>query len=174
MQRIPSQPIPFDDDAFPILVPRADLVLIAYGVLHDRDAAEDVVHDVICSLLARPVSLITVPAPYLCTAVRNHPLKTLGQQRRRTALLSSAHSPLRVDEAFSWQPERIDQELLFDQVVAEIHFLPPRAREIATLHWLNGLSVGEIAHRLGASRKSVEKRITYARKTLLSHVETPH
>lgn len=49
------------------------------------------------------------------------------------------------------------------QALAEFGAVDPRAQAMVVLHWMGGLTVTEIAHRLGESDSRVSQQITAAR-----------
>jgi RNA polymerase sigma factor (sigma-70 family) len=80
-------------------------------------------------------------------------LDALGEQDRVLALPERTPSP--------------DQIVTFREQLAEIHQLPIRQQRMVWLHGL-GFDYGEIAERTGDSRRTVERQLLRAKRTLRS------
>lgn len=121
-----------------------------------RDLAEDVCQDVFVTALARvragDVSVMTVP--WVITVGRNR----LIDQWRRSA---REERRLRQLSAVPAEPTPVDGDLL-----AWIGRLPATQRAAVVLHYLDDLSVHEVAERLGRSDKSTESLLSRARHSL--------
>ena len=144
------------------------LVGAARRITRDTDVAEDVVQDVLLTLLRRGYDLDSVPRPFIYKSIQNQALKWQRQRRQRERALQISHDWPQPNSAIEWDPESIDRDLFAAKMKERIQKLPTRASQVARLHWVDGMSCREIAEVLGITQKSVEKRVTYARSKLTS------
>ena len=140
---------------------RDELVRFACSKLHDASAAEDVVQDVLLSVWVRSNDVREITRGYLFTAVARRSLNWLRDQRQRAVV----HDRLQHNVAVHVHPV-VDTLIEAGEVRELLDRLPGRARQIATLHWVEQRSTAEIARMLGISVKGVEKRVTFARQRL--------
>lgn len=127
---------------------RIPLVRLALLLVDDLPTAEDVVHDAFARALGREVHP-EAALGYVRTAVVNGARSTL--RRRRTARDYVAPIGLAADPA--------DAAVLADEhreVLAALHRLPRRQREVLVLRYYAGLSEAEIATTTGISRGAVK------------------
>lgn len=136
---------------------RLRLVRLATLLVDDQDTAEDVVQDVFARLPRGWQPAETGKAlPYLQRAVVNTSRSVL--RRRRTARLYVVpHEPDRAGP---------DSEVLLAEehreVLAALHQLPARQREVLVLRYWSDLSEAEIASTLGISRGTVKSTASRA------------
>lgn len=135
---------------------------LAMLILHDEDAARDIVHDVFESLLNS--GLTDVSAQYLLRAVRNRCLNYLRSftTRERFKQLYA------VDEH-----EIADEEWPDDETIAMIYStvandLTDACRRVVELRFTDGNSYKEIASTLGISEVAVYKHLRHAIDVLRS------
>jgi RNA polymerase sigma factor (sigma-70 family) len=80
---------------------------------------------------------------------------------RRHKLVEAKFPYLADDERLSPSAEQhAAQEQRLEYFVKTVETLPPRTQEIFILHKVEGLSVKDVAERLGITPKAVEKQIT--------------
>lgn len=133
------------------------------GSLQD---AEDVLQGVFIRLLQRPEGLPSLAGadagPYLHRAAVNAALDHLRAKARRPAqgLDLQAPSP---DEGAE---QRLDHEALAGRLRQGLSQLSPRAAEMVTLRYLEGLSNQEVAALTGSSESTVAVTLFRARQTL--------
>ncbi len=154
-----------DEQAFASIVHRYSGMVhgVCVRVLHDGHAAEDAFQAVFLVLAksARRIRKQTALASWLHGVAYRVALRALAQRQRRRERISdmdqmTAHPPIRdVGEAY-------EQQLLDD----ELEHLPPKYREPLVLHYLQGLTNNQVAHRLGLSVTAVEGRIKRGKKEL--------
>jgi RNA polymerase sigma-70 factor (sigma-E family) len=135
----------------------AELVRVAVLLVRDRETAEDVVQDAFVQLCRRwdrledPGSAVG----YLRTSVLNGARSALRRRgvARRHATAQVDHAPVKhapgADEPALAAAQR-------DLVLAALHRLPRRQREVLVLRHYLDLPEGEIAQLLGISRGSVK------------------
>lgn len=110
------------------------------------------------------------PRAYLFAAARNH----LVNQARRAQIVSfelvaDLETSMALEEVVT--PERLmlaRDELR--QVQKALDSMPPRRREVIVLRKIEGLSVREVAARLGTSISAVEQHITAGLRDLVDRV----
>jgi len=136
----------------------------AWGVLANREDAEDVLHTVFLKLLRKgyPPEFQRNPKAYLYRAAVNVSLDVLKSRRRHPTL-----HPLemeRVEADYSSSPQ-FDEER-HQQVFAAIAQLPVESAEILVLRHMQNKSPAEIMETLGVSRAVVAVRLFRARARL--------
>ena len=139
----------------------------AVAVLHDPAAAEDIVQDCFLRLhqYAHRIdtSLPLIPWLYRVTVNLSYTWITRRQRRRISleSLVDQLMSP-------SWQsPDQVTEHLEIQRLVRQtVHELPLNQRVVVVLHYLNGLSVEDIASIVQCPTGTVKSRLYYARETL--------
>lgn len=139
---------------------RAQLVTIALHLVHDQEAAEDIVEDVFVAALVKPE--ITSVVAYLRRAVLNRARNAIRQETARTrpCTFRLDHPATDAECAARATHEREASEL----VLIILETLPRRCRQIAHAHWIEEKSCSEIARELNISVKGVEKQLSRARR----------
>lgn len=145
------------------------LVLIAERKTHDRKAAEDIVQETLTEVWQKSELIGTrkglLIGPYMIRIVRNKSISFYYQKTRREEkqalylwdqLVSSIPSR-------EWEMIRSDECKRLREIVST---LPARERACTEMRFLQEMSIGVIATRLGISIKAVEKNITRALKRL--------
>ena len=140
------------------------LVRLAVMLLHDQGAAEEVVQDSFVAMHSKWGRLHDPDKAlaYLRQAVVNRSRSAL--RRRRTA---RGYLPPRSIEA-ARPDERAVLAEEHREILAALHRLAPRQREVLVLRYWSGLSEAEIADALGISRGAVKSTASRA----LDHLET--
>jgi RNA polymerase sigma-70 factor (sigma-E family) len=143
---------------------RLSLVRLATLLVDDRASAEDVVQDAFAGLATNRTSLRDPDKAlaYLRQAVVNRSRSAL--RRRRTV---RGYAPLRSIES-ARPDERAVLAEEHREILAALHRLAPRQREVLVLRYWSGLSEAEIAEALGISRGAVKSTASRA----LDHLET--
>ena len=141
---------------------RADLISVAWRVLHDQAAAEDVVQDVFVSLWLAPGAFDARRGSlrsYLTMVVRHRSLDrwrsrvVASAAAARMAVLSATGAP--EDSA----AERVIRTETARSVRQAIDDLPPSQREAILLAYGGGLSVPEVATATGAPLGTAKSRV---------------
>jgi RNA polymerase sigma factor (sigma-70 family) len=129
-----------------------DLQRVAYLILHDAAAAEDVVADTLVTALERGASLRDAGAlrPWLLRIATNH---ALAHRRRSLRVVTLEIIPEVPDER-----ERVgaDERAALWQGVTE---LPVRMRAAIVLRYYADLPVDEVAAALGVSTNTVKAQL---------------
>ncbi|MFG2196793.1 RNA polymerase sigma factor [Streptomyces sp. NPDC048639] len=131
---------------------RLPLVRLAALPVGDLPTAEDVVHDAFAAAWRRRQSLhdATSMAPYMRRAVVNKARSVIRRRRVANALRPERehHAPSAEDEVLLGIEHR--------ELLAALHRLAPRQKEILVLRYWAGLSEAEIARTMGVSPGAVK------------------
>ncbi|MFD9330951.1 SigE family RNA polymerase sigma factor [Streptomyces sp. NPDC060065] len=149
---------------------RLDLVRLAVLLVDDLPTAEDVVQDVFAALYRRygqRLAGLDNPDAYLRTSVVNTSRSVL--RRRRTV---RAHVPEREGHAPSAEEPVLLREEHGD-VIAALHRLTRRQREVLVLRYWSHLSEAQIADTLGLSRGAVKSTASRALAALRRQLDAP-
>lgn len=139
-----------------------DLLTLAGLMLGDRQAGEDVLHDVFVSL-ARRIGRLTLNGSlkgYLLTSCANR----VRDLRRRELSLNATGS---ADIAISGNPAKVAEVAEETaRAIAALTRLPSEQREVVTLHIHGQLTFREVARLLDISINTAKSRYRYALSTL--------
>lgn len=146
----------------------AGLLRLAYCIVGDRCAAEDVVMEAFCSLYRRWSTMRrqSAPLPYLRSAVilgSRSVIRQLVRERRRRTVSEigrpdpSSETAIRDDQA--------------DTLAQAVRALPARQREVIVCRYYLDLSEAETAHLLGMTTGSVKRHAHRAREALSARLE---
>ncbi|MBO9729741.1 MAG: RNA polymerase sigma-70 factor [Chitinophaga sp.] len=139
------------------------LLAIAYAHSRNKTVAEEIVQEVFISLWNRRKDLhIDNISAYLATAVRLSVFKQYVRQKRRTEIAVQAADPA----VAIWEEEKIHTRFLQQQINGIVETLPEKCRLVFKLSRTDGLTIPEIASRIGISRKTAEAHLTKALKEL--------
>lgn len=135
----------------------------AYGVLHDRDDAEDCVHDVLLRLWKRGHSYTTARGSlqsFLAVCVRNEALsrRRKAQNRKR---IDQENLVSEASEA-TFENELAQREWLG----AAMHLLSEDQRKAIALAYFEGLTHVEIASRLQQPLGTIKSRLSTSLRLL--------
>ena len=137
---------------------------VAEGILHDHQEAEDAVHNAFLKIIKKFSKFQNTPAqdlaPQIVAIARNEAISLL---RKRKDL-----APLEDWEGFAETAEEVSD---YHSLVDSLTLLPQTYRAAMEMKLLLGYSDGEIAAKLGLSKKAVSVRISRGRQLLQSIVE---
>jgi len=144
------------------------LLAIGYYHLRNKQAAEDIVHEVMMSLWIRKTELtIQSVSSYLATAVRFSVFKAIARDKRRRELLHERATPGMTTETL----EKLDALFLREQLRGIMELLPEKSKLVFTFSRDEELTVSQIAKKMDLSPKAVEYHITKALRTLREAVK---
>ena len=133
----------------------AAMLILAGRLMHDEDAARDIVHDIFAALLSSGNAGVT--SAYLMKAVKNRCVNRIRDLSVRDRLqelyaLDSDH-----DNGDDWPDEATITQLneLIDSSLTE------SCRKVVTLRFTDGLSYHEISETLGISEVAVYKHLRH-------------
>ncbi|HJR41779.1 MAG TPA: RNA polymerase sigma-70 factor [Gemmatimonadaceae bacterium] len=137
----------------------ARLLRFASRYVRDRAEAEDVVHDAFLRLWSRRREWADAGAidGYLYLAVRGEAIDRLRRARREQRLEEGAERGA---------PAVVVDDLMREELAGAIQRamddLPPRARQVLRMRWLEERPNADVARMLGLSVKTVEMHVTRA------------
>lgn len=158
-----------DERAFTEIYNRYWERLLSIGYYHtqDRQAAEDMVHEVMMSLWTRRKSLrIRSLNAYLGTAVKFAVFKSILRERTFQKILEEKP----ITEPIVDIGEQLDARFLEDYLHGAVERLPEKTRLVFNYRQ-EELSVKAIAHKMDLSPKAVEYHITRALKILRENLK---
>lgn len=133
---------------------------LACRLLHDPEAARDIVQDVFRSVLDGPQERVTTP--YLLQAVRYACFKHVRDLSTRQRLIRFYALDMDETDSETW-PDDEELERLRSLINNQ---LPERTRTILELKFIKGLKYREIAQELSISEVAVYKQLRNAINTL--------
>ena len=137
---------------------------VADGILHNRQDAEDAVHNAFLKIIRKFSRFRNTPAedlaPQIVVIARNEAISLL-RKKKDTA-------PLEEWESFA---ETAEEASDYHALVDAFTRLPRTYRAAMEMKLLLGYSDGEIAAKLGLSKAAVSTRISRGRQLLRSIVE---
>jgi RNA polymerase sigma-70 factor (ECF subfamily) len=143
------------------------LLTIATALLTDTHAAEDVVHDVFCSLIQtrETISLRGNLQSYLATCIINRARDKMRSLKRRSG--AAEHAGAATLDADG--PEQVAiQDEQNREVIRAIAMLPYEQREVVVLHLNGGMKFRQIAAIQRVSTNTAKSRYQYALRRLRS------
>ena len=139
------------------------LLAIGYYHTHDKQAAEDIIHDVLMSLWSRKNDLhIQSLNAYLGTAVKFAVFKSIVRDKKRRKLLMGQNLP----EYFSDIEEKLEVKFLQEYLNGVVEQLPEKARLVFEFSRNENFSITDTARKMDLSPKAVEYHMTKALRAL--------
>ncbi len=126
----------------------AGLLRIAFLLTGDRDAAEDLVQEVLEQMYVRWRRIHSAPEAYARRALVNRSANRWRRRGRRPETALDGHDVS--------APDHSDGVAVRDTVVAALRQLPPRQRAAVVLRYLDDLPVHEVAAALNCSVGTVK------------------
>ncbi|HVU93707.1 MAG TPA: sigma-70 family RNA polymerase sigma factor [Puia sp.] len=143
------------------------LVATGYYYTRSKEAAEEVVNDVLMGLWMRRASVVIDSLPaYLGTAVKFAVFKVMARNKRRNEALNG-RLPADVETAAHNDTElHLDALFMDEWLRGVVEQLPEKARLVFVYSREEALSIREIAGKMDLSPKSVEYHMTKALKAI--------
>ena len=141
---------------------------VAFNIVDDVDAAEDISKRVYTSMLRLSQSKlesIECLQAYANVAARNTALNWLRARRGREASLEG------LDEAYILQQDPTVQMNDLQDLTRELERLPEDQVRVFVLYWVNGYTAEEVAEVLGITPEAVTKRAARVRNRLKKALE---
>ena len=142
---------------------------VAYGVLHNKEDAEDAVQKAFISIANNFEKIKSVSSqelkPCIVIIVRNHAINIYNSNKRRaerTVEYDDNDSPVDVNFLENYE---------YEELIAVISKLPAIYRDTIFLHYVRGFTPKEIGKMLDIKVEAVWKRIERARKQLKEALE---
>ena len=143
------------------------LVATGYYYTRSKEAAEEIVNDVLMGLWTRRASLEigTLPA-YLGTAVKFAVFKAVARNKRRNEVLGGQLAGEAEAAAHNETEQKLDALFMDEWLRGIVETLPEKARLVFVYSREESLSIKEIAGKMDLSPKSVEYHMTKALKAI--------
>ena len=138
---------------------------LAYRVLNDPEAAEDVVQEAFLTVWRRAESYQQERGSaraWLLTVVRNRSIDYIRAREARPRIAGDLEEVSRVAAAGDDPADDVLRRVEGVAVRAALAELPPEQREAVELAFFSGLSYSEIAERTGAPLGTVKSRMRLA------------
>ncbi len=143
---------------------RQTMYAVAYGILHNREDAEDAVHQAFVNLAEHYEKAAAIPRDelkaYIIIVTRNTAISFYRSNRQDAERFTALEDDIKAVEIDFF--EQAD----YDQLVDAISALPTKYKDILYLRYLREFSPQEVAGMLGISADSVRKRTERAKKML--------
>lgn len=151
---------------------RKRMVLTAYSVLHNKDDAEDVVHDTFIKI-ARNMKSIDEPESdktlsYVIKATKNNAINLLHKNERRNELIKFDDVENITDEHFF---EKLSLVENYEEIVCAIRTLNDTYRDVMFYHFVKEMKIKDIADLLGKKNSTVQQQLIRGKKKLLEILE---
>lgn len=162
-----------DRQAFTEIYQRYWKKLLAIAYIHNRNkaAAEEIVQEVFISLWNRRHELrVDQLNAYLATAVRLSVFKRYLRQKRRAEIIAQTAGPA----TSTWDEEKIYTRFLQQHINGIVEVLPEKCRLVFKLSRIDGLTIPEVARRMGIAEKTAESHLTRALKVLKLKLNHPY
>lgn len=144
-----------------------DMYAVAYSILHDREDAEDAVHQAFLKIADNLTKISQMPChemrAYIVMIIRNTAINAYRSNKRRaehSAVLGEEFDPVS-----SFSHER------YTELVSAIKQLPQKYKDVLFLYCLQGFSAKETAKLLDISAENVRQRAVRAKQMLKEILE---
>jgi RNA polymerase sigma-70 factor (ECF subfamily) len=150
----------------------APVYRVAMAITHDNAVAEDIVQDVFlklhryCNRIDTNLPLL----PWLYRVTVNLSYTWVSRQHKRRVSLEAVVESL-MSPPWLGPDQQAETMEIHDQVRQAIRELNFNQRVVVVLHYLNGLSLEEIAEILKCPVGTVKSRLYYARENLRQRLE---
>lgn len=141
---------------------------LAAIMLHDGEAAKDVVHDIFADLIEKQVDTERLDTGYLMRSVKNrclNRLRDLNVHERFASLYVMDESEEEIED---WPDS--DIFALMEKCIGK---LPPKCSEVFNLRFREGMDSAHIMSKLGIGERAVYKHLRHALDILRSKL-TPN
>jgi len=146
------------------------LCLVAFGIVKDEDAAEDIVQDFFLNLWQRraEVTLLLSFQAYATRAVKNRSISHL----RKKQTISDEQLHVLADEADTFEEKEIfpSGENITARVMEVVELLPSERKKIFLSHVIDRLSYAQIAEKNNISLNTVKTQMKKAYAFIRSRV----
>ncbi len=151
---------------------RKRMVVTADSVLHNKDDAEDAVHDTFIKI-ARNMKSIDDPQSdrtlsYVIKATKNNAINHLNKNERRHELIKLDDVENMTDEQFF---EKLSLTEGYKEIVNAIRSLSDTYRDVMFYHFVEEMKIKDIADLLGKKNSTVQQQLIRGKKKLLEILE---
>lgn len=148
---------------------RQTMYAVAYGVLNNKEDAEDAVHQTFVNLADNYEKAAAIPEDelkaFIIVITRNTAINLYRRNKREAEqfiTLESYTEPVETDFF-----EHSDYEMLVQTIMT----LPPKYKDVLFLRYVQELSAKEVANLIGVPAETVRKRTERAKKLLKLSLE---
>ncbi|MBB3054738.1 RNA polymerase sigma-70 factor [Mucilaginibacter gotjawali] len=143
------------------------LYLIAFKILKDKDACEEIIEDIFIYLWNERMELDIKSFPQYLSSATRYKVYNYLRSAKASPLVYEEDAEEKIDAfCLNLGEEHIRQDELYQQLSQYLDLLPKRCKEIFIMSRLEQLSNEEIADRLLISKRTVENQVTVALKHL--------
>lgn len=151
---------------------RKRMVLTADSVLHNKDDAEDAVHDTFIKI-ARNMKSIDDPKSnktlsYVIKATKNNAINLLNKNERRDELIKLDNVEDMTDEQFF---EKLSLTESYEEIVDAIRSLNDTYKDVMFYHFVEEMKIRDIADLLDKKNSAVQQQLIRGKKKLLEILE---
>ena len=146
---------------------KTDMLILAMALLNDKEAAEDVMHDVFLSFVRNieKFSLTGSLKGYLLTCLANG-ARNLNKSKRRQSIELSSEEPVVSNSDEPLQAIICNEQL--QQLGNAMAQLTYDQREVIMLHFQAGMTLRTVGKSLGISANTAKSRYRYGIEKLCS------
>ena len=137
----------------------------AYGYVHDKTVAEDIVQDVFVKFWMKRevIQADNNVKSFLFQSTKNRAIEIIRRNKLNDTMVLEKTKEIESDERLM---QEADNYLMKQKIFASIRQLPPKCQQVFKMSKINGLTYNEIAAELDISVKTVENQIGKALKFL--------
>lgn len=150
----------------------APIYRVGMAITHDSAVADDIVQDAFLKLhrYCNRIDTTLPLLPWLYRVTVNLSYTWVSRQQKRRVSLEAVVDSL-MSPPWLWPDQQAETIEVHDQVRQAIRDLNFNQRVVVVLHYLNGLSLEEIAEILKCPVGTVKSRLYYARENLRQRLE---
>ena len=157
---------------------RKQMVYMAISIIHNKDDAEDIVHDVFLNIAQRHMSIIKNikndkdMRSYLLKATKNKALNRIRDRKKDNVCIDSILDFSNVNITDSEFIDKICDESEYEHVLTAIESLDSIYRNSLYYHFVLEIPIQEVSKILNQSISTTKKQLVRGKKRLLALLET--
>lgn len=157
---------------------RKQMVYMAMSIIHNKDDAEDIVHDVFLNIAQRHMSIIKNVKNdedmrnYLLKATKNKALNRIRDRKKENVCIDSIIEFSSVNITDSEFIDKICDESEYEHVLTAIESLDSIYRNSLYYHFVLEIPIQEVSKILNQSISTTKKQLVRGKKRLLALLET--
>ena len=151
---------------------------LAMSIIHSKDDAEDIVHDVFLNIAQRQMSVIKAikndedMRNYLLKATKNKALNRIRDRKKENVCIDSIIEFSSVNITDSEFIDKICDESEYEHVLTAIESLDSIYRNSLYYHFVLEIPIQEVSKILNQSISTTKKQLVRGKKMLLALLET--
>ena len=157
---------------------RKQMFYLAMSIIHSKDDAEDIVHDVFLNIAQRQMSVIKAikndedMRNYLLKATKNKALNRIRDRKKDNVCIDSIIEFSNVNITDSEFIDKICDESEYEHVLTAIESLDSIYRNSLYYHFVLEIPIQEVSKILNQSISTTKKQLVRGKKRLLALLET--